>query len=100
MNGNNVISTHDLIEKLQEYEKENGIGAIQFIGRCTDLKNSSFCYELEIANDSKWNKCFDKNSKYKETNIRVHSVLDDELFPDRISMEEVEKWRLNEENEN
>lgn len=32
MFGRKVASTHEVIEKLQEYEKENGIGAIVSIG--------------------------------------------------------------------
>ena len=77
-----VASTHELIEKLQAYEKENGIGAIIGIGTyCAGDRENQ--YEIEIANDSIKNRIFVADGSYKETKIDISAVSDDELFPDR-----------------
>lgn len=80
--GMKVASTHEVIEKLQEYEKENGIGAI--IGISSHMngdRENEFCFE--IANDSQGNRVFAKDGKYKRTDVEISSVMDDTLFPDR-----------------
>lgn len=77
-----AASTHELIEKLQAYEKENGIGAIIGIGTyCAGDRENQ--YEIEIANDSIKNRIFVADGSYKETKIDISAVSDDELFPDR-----------------
>ncbi len=78
-----VASTHEVIEKLQEYEKENGIGAIVRISTymAGDRENE---YCLEIANDSESNRILTKDGKYKRTKIEISAVKEEELFPDRF----------------
>lgn len=83
MFGMKVASTHEVIEKLQEYEKENGIGAIT--GISTNMagdRENEYCFE--IANDSESNRVLAKDGKYKTTKIEISSVKDNELFPDRF----------------
>ena len=78
-----VASTHDVIEKLQEYEKENGIGAIVRISTyMAGDRENEYCFE--IANDSESNRVLTKDGKYKITKIEISSVKDEELFPDRF----------------
>lgn len=67
-----VASTHELIEKLQAYEKENDCAG--------DRENQ---YVIEIANDSNRNRVFIHDDNYKETKIDISAVQDNELFPDR-----------------
>lgn len=82
MFGRKVASTHEVIQKLQEYEKENGIGAIIEINtHLNGDRENEFCFE--IANDSKGNHVFAKDGKYKITGVEIPSVMDDVLFPDR-----------------
>lgn len=77
-----VASTYELIEKLQAYEEENGIGAIIGIGTyCAGDRENQ--YEIEIANDSIRNRISVANGSYKETKIDISAISDDELFPDR-----------------
>lgn len=77
-----VASTYELIEKLQAYEEENGIGAIIGIGTyCAGDRENQ--YEIEIANDSIRNRISVANGSYKETKIYISAISDDELFPDR-----------------
>lgn len=82
MFGRKVASTHEVIEKLQEYEK-NGIGAIVRIRThmACDRENE---YCLEIANDSEGNRVLTKDRKYKRTKIEISAVKEEELFPDRF----------------
>lgn len=83
MFGMKVASTHEVIEKLQEYEKENGIGAITGISTyCNGDRENEYC--LKIANDSQANRVLTKDGKYKTVEIEISSVNDDELFPDRF----------------
>lgn len=83
MFGMKVASTHEVIEKLQEYEKENGIGAITGIStHCNGDRENEYCFE--IANDSESNRILTKDGKYKITKIEISSVKDEELFPDRF----------------
>lgn len=78
--GMKVASTRDIIEKLQEYEKQHGIGAITGLSTiCSGDRTIE--YEFEIANDSNHNKVFHNDDKhYKRTIIEIPSVLDTELF--------------------
>jgi len=75
--GMKVTSTHEMIEKLQKYEKENGVGAIIGI---SIVGGSDISYIIEIANDSNANKIFAKDGKYKETKIEISSTLDSDIF--------------------
>lgn len=86
-----VASTHEVIEKLQEYEKENGIGAITGISTyCNDDRENEYCFE--IANDSESNRVLTKDGKYKITKIEISSVEDDTLFPSRYNNESENAW--------
>lgn len=79
MIGMKVASTREIIEKLQEYEKENGVGAV--IGISTVMNGDRTVeYILTIANDSDYNRVFKKNGKYKETEIEISSIEDTKLF--------------------
>lgn len=79
MIGMKVASTREIIEKLQEYEKENGVGAV--IGISTIANGDRTVeYKLMIANDSDYNRVFKKNGKYKETEIEISSINDTLLF--------------------
>ena len=83
MYGMKVATTREVIEKLQAYEKENGIGAIVSIAtHMAGDRENEFCFE--IANDSIGNKVFSEDGRYKITNIEISSVRDDTLFPDRF----------------
>lgn len=75
-----VVSTREIIEKLQEYERLNGIGAI--VNIATYLNgNEGSQYRFEIANDSDYNRVFHNNDNhYKVTNIEISSIDDLELF--------------------
>lgn len=75
-----VASTREIIEKLQEYERLNGIGAI--IGISTYMHGDrKFQYKFEIANDSDYNRVFHNNDNhYKVTNIEISSIGDLEIF--------------------
>lgn len=83
--GMKVATTHEVIEKLQEYERENGIGAI--VGISTYMlgdRENEYCFK--IANDSENNKIFTQDGKYKITKIDISSVRDNTLFPDRFKI--------------
>lgn len=73
-----VATTHEIIEKLQEYEKENGIGAITSIGRVGN-GDRTIEYIFEIANDSDWNRVFSPEG-YQDTRIKIFSVDDNSIF--------------------
>lgn len=75
-----VASTREIIEKLQEYEKENGVGAVLGIATVGN-GDRTVEYKLRIANDSDYNRVKKKDGKYKETEIEVSSIVDLELFP-------------------
>ena len=73
-----VASTREIIEKLTEYEKENGIGAVTGISIVCN-GNRTVEYKFEIANNSNYNKVFN-NSPYKITEIEISSINDEDLF--------------------
>lgn len=80
--GLKVATTSDIIRLLQEYEKENGVGAI--VGISTHMegdRENQYCFE--IANDSDSNKICSESRKdhYKRTKIEIPSINDEELFP-------------------
>lgn len=77
-----VASTREIIEKLQEYEKENGIGAVLGIATVGN-GDRTVEYRLRIANDSDNNSVFKKDGDYKETEIEISSIEDIELFKDK-----------------
>ena len=77
-----VASTREIIEKLQEYEKENGVGAV--LGIATVIPGDRTVeYKIRVANDSDYNRVFSKDGKYKETEIEISSVEDLTLFENR-----------------
>lgn len=77
-----VASTREIIEKLEAYEKIHGVGAV--VGIATVLSGDrTAAYRLEIANDSDYNRVFNKDGSYKETTVEIISVEDDELFERR-----------------
>lgn len=82
MIGMKVASTREMIEKLQEYEKENGVGAV--IGISTIMNGDRTVeYTLRIANDSDYSRVFKKDGKYKEIEIEISSIDDLDLFKDK-----------------
>lgn len=74
-----VASTREIIEKLEAYENIHGVGAVTGIATVCN-GNRTVEYKLEIANDSEWNRVFNKDGSYKETVIEISSIEDDELF--------------------
>ena len=89
MFGLKVASTHEIIEKLEEYEKENGAGAVVSLGTVCD-GDRTVQYVSEIANDSEGNRVLapDKD-KYKRRKIEISAVSDDSLFPDRYEISNI-----------
>ena len=78
--GMKVASTRDIIERLQEYERIHGVGAVTGL---TTICNGDRTveYKFEITNDSDYNRVFNNNDNhFKETVIEIPSVLDTELF--------------------
>jgi len=74
-----VASTREMIEKLQEYERTNDVGAIVCIATvCNGDRKVE--YRVEIANDSDMNRVFKKDGNYKEKVVEISSIDDDELF--------------------
>jgi len=75
-----VASTREIIEKLQAYEKINGIGAV--IGLATVAnRDRTVEYKFEIVNDSDYNRVFNnEDNHYKETVIEISSIEDKDLF--------------------
>lgn len=74
-----VASTREIIEKLQKYEKENGVGAVIGIGIIGN-GDRTVEYRFRIANDSDYNRVFNNDGKYKVTEIEISSIEDTELF--------------------
>lgn len=74
-----VVSTREIIEKLQEYERENGVGAVLGIGKIRN-GDGTIEYKIRVANDSDYNRVFKKDGKYKETEIEISSIEDTLLF--------------------
>lgn len=74
-----VSTTRELIEKLQDYEKRNGIGAIRSIGTyiAGDRKKN---FILKIANDSLFNEVDGTNARFREETIEISAIEDDILF--------------------
>lgn len=77
-----VASTREIIEKLEEYEKLYGIGAVTGIA-FPFAGSSSVKYAIRIANDTHYNRVVNKDSNYKETTIEISSIEDDDLFKRR-----------------
>ena len=81
MVGIKVASTREIIEKLQAYEKLNGVGAV--VGIATICNgNRDIEYKIRIANDSDYNRVFKNDGKYKEIEIEISSIDDLDLFKD------------------
>lgn len=77
-----VASTREIIEKLEAYEKIHGIGAVTGISTvCNGSRTVE--YKLNIANNSDYNRVFNKDNSYKETIIEISSIEDEELFEQR-----------------
>lgn len=82
MIGIKVASTREIIEKLQAYEKLNGVGAV--VGIATICNgNRDIEYKIKIANNSDYNRVFKNDGKYKETEIEISSIDDLDLFKDK-----------------
>ena len=74
-----IASTREIIEKLEAYEKEHGIGAVVSIGSICSLDEDAGIFSFNIVNDSDYNRMVDEDN-YKETTIQISSIDDDELF--------------------
>ena len=78
--GMKVASTRDIIERLQEYERLHGVGAVTGLATICN-GDRTVEYKFEIANDSDYNRVFNNSDDhFKETVIEIPSVLDTELF--------------------
>ena len=78
--GMKVASTRDIIERLQEYERLHGVGAVTGLATICN-GDRTVEYKFEIANDSDYNRVFNNSDNhFKETVIEIPSVLDTELF--------------------
>lgn len=78
--GMKVASTRDIIERLQEYERLHGVGAVTGLATICN-GDRTVEYKFEIANDSDYNRVFNNSDDhFKETVIDIPSVLDTELF--------------------
>lgn len=78
--GVKVASTRDIIERLQEYERLHGVGAVTGLATICN-GDRTVEYKFEIANDSDYNRVFNNSDNhFKETVIEIPSVLDTELF--------------------
>ena len=77
-----VSSTTELIEKLQDYEKRNGVGAIRSIDFYLN-GNRKTNYILRIANGSCRNEFEDRDrgdERFQEESIEISAVDDELLF--------------------
>lgn len=73
-----VASTHEIIEKLMEYEKENGVGAVVGIASyCAGDRTKQ--YRLDIVNQSEHDRMFHPE-EYRKTEIEISSVWDGDLL--------------------
>lgn len=73
-----VASTHEIIEKLMEYEKENGVGAVVRIASyCAGDRTKA--YRLDIVNQSEHDRMFHPE-EYRKTEIEISSVWDGDLL--------------------
>lgn len=77
-----VASTREIIEKLQAYEKLNGVGAVVGISTICG-GDRTIEYKLRIANDSDYNRVFNNDGTYKETEIEISAIGDTELFKNK-----------------
>ena len=78
--GTKVASTRDIIEKLQEYERLHGVGAVTGLSTVCN-GDRTIEYKFEIANDSEYNRVFHNDDNHYETTVvEIPSVLDIELF--------------------
>lgn len=86
MLNNKVASTSEVIKKLQEYEKENGVGAITNISTiCNGDRDVEYIFK--IVNDSVHNRAFNNADNHcKSTLVEISSINDTELF--KTDMEE------------
>lgn len=73
-----VASTHEIIEKLVEYEKENGVGAVTSIARIGS-GDRTVEYVIEVSNKSDADRVF-HHEGYEETTIKISSIEDTNLF--------------------
>ena len=75
-----VSSTSELISKLQEYEKYNGVGAIRGISIMME-GDRKINYILRVANDSYDNEILNNQDEhYQETTIEISAIKDIDLF--------------------
>lgn len=73
-----LISTHELIEKLQEYEKENGIGTIVGVG-VNYPSNKVNEYYFIVSNNPEVSEALNNEDKHNRTDINVFYLTDDTL---------------------
>lgn len=73
-----VSTTRELIEKLQDYERRNGVGAIRSIG-FYEQGNRKNNYILKIANDS-FRSERENDEHFHEESIEISAVNDELLF--------------------
>lgn len=75
-----VSSTSEFIAKLQEYERQNGVGAVKTIGlvMAGDRKVN---FILTVANDTFDNSILNNQDEhYHETAIEISAIKDTDLF--------------------
>lgn len=71
-----TASTREIIEKLQAYENENGIGAVIGIGL---VCGGATKYEFKISNGISDDLSL-RTEDYKETVVEISSVEESQLF--------------------
>lgn len=79
--GIRAVTTHDVIEKLQAYEEQYGVGVITDI---EEFSKGDVMYSLTIANDSRRNFANAGDHRYREIAVELDAVRDVEVFPDRF----------------
>lgn len=73
-----VASTHEIIKKLMEYEKKNGVGAVVSIASY-QAGDRIKAYRLDIVNQSEHDR-LRHPEEYKKTEIEISAVWDGDLL--------------------
>lgn len=73
-----TASTREIVDKLQTYEKENGIGSVYSIGLVCGI-NKTIQYEFKVANGISDDLSL-KTEDYKESVLEISSIDESELF--------------------
>lgn len=75
-----VSTTTEMIEKLQDYEKRNGVGAIRAIGLCGGIRRENN-FILFVSNQSMASEMEQSDEDdIQEERIEISAVDDDVLF--------------------